>query len=249
MIEGITATTVTIITLILYNAIRLIKYNKRRVNWFRPEFDGKFFDIVTSSRIKNKPNNVPEKYRKEDETVIGDLDPAFTALAGRPIRSKHYLPEKFKSRMHKNVMAFGGGVGNDATEAYLDRLNCPLRFDDYKIIDIQDNKEYEPEWDNLGRIRKNYSLIIRTPNPFNPTNTILYIFAGIHRPGTMGAALFTQSRFAEMINEPVKGMKAFVVLAEIDVDYLGVDKEDPMITPKSIIRVYDLPYIYFAANY
>lgn len=52
-----------------------------------------------------------------------------------------------------------------------------------------------------------------------------------------------------MINEAVSGMKAFVVLAEIQADYLGADRFDPIVTPKAIVKVYDLPYKNYGINY
>ena len=80
-------------------------------------------------------------------------------------------------------------------------------------------------------------------------NKVVYIFSGIHKPGTLGAACFTQPKYANMINEAVGKMKAFAVLAEIQADYLGSDRSDPIVTPKSVVRVYDLPYKFYGVNF
>lgn len=249
-----TAVIMIIITVVASNIDRMFKYYKKRNNWFRPEFDitlGESFDIVTSSRKKRPPQNASHQYIKEDETIIGDIEPVLITLRGRIITIRHYLPERFpKSRVDENIMLFGGETSNKITKLILERTKCPLRFKGYKIIDINDKSKYVPKWDKDGRIIIDYALIIRTPNPLDrELKNIAYVFSGIHKPGTLGAAWLTHPKYASMINEAVSGMKAFVVLAEIQADYLGADRFDPIVTPKSVVKVYDLPYKYYGANY
>lgn len=252
--KSLAAIVAAVISIITSNIDRLLKYYKRRVNWFRPEFDiraDESFDIVTSSRKKGPPKTASLQYIKADETVIGDIEPVLTALRGRTIQVQHYLPERFpRLRWDDHVIAFGGEVGNEFTSLILKRINCPLRFRGYKIVDINDKTKYTPKWDKEGRLIMDYALIVRTPNPLNRgLNKIVYIFSGIHKPGTLGAAWLTQSKYANMVNDRVTGMKAFVVLAEIQVDYMGSDRQDPIVTPKSVVRVYDLPYQSYLSNY
>jgi len=253
--KQIIATIITVIfSIITSNFDRLNKYYKKRVNWFRPEFDIKpaeSFDIITSSLEKGQPENASPEYIDDDETVIGDIEPVLIALRGRTINVQHYLPERFpKLRWDENIISFGGEVGNEFTKLILSRINCPLRYKRYKIVDSKDKTKYTPKWDKEGRIIIDYALIVKTPNPLSrELNKVVYIFSGIHKPGTLGAACFTQPKYAGMINEAVHGMKAFAVLAEIQADYLGSDRFDPKVTPKSIVRVYDLPYKFYGANF
>ena len=227
------------------NADRLFKYYKRRVNWFRPEFDIKHdekFYIITSSRNKAAPKDVSPRseYRKSDEYVIGDMYPLLVALRGRKLSVQPYLPEGFPDDHHdENIMTFGGEVANGITKFLLRNLDSPLRFNKYRIKDKRENITYLPKLDVQGRIRIDYALVAKAPNP-GDENNIVYIFAGIHKPGTLGAAYFTQEKYARMINERVKGLKAFVALIEMQVDYLTPERTEPIVTPKSIIRIYDL---------
>jgi hypothetical protein len=201
--------------------------------------------------VKGEPENASPEYVEDDETIIGDIEPVLIALRGRTINVQHYLPERFpKTRWDENIICFGGEVGNEFTKLILKRINCPLRYRRYKIIDTRDKARYTPKWDKDGRIATDYALIVKTPNPFNrELNKVVYIFSGIHKPGTLGAACLTQPKYASMINEAVGNMKAFVVLVEIQADYLGSDRSDPIVTPKSIVRVYDLPYQTYGVNF
>ncbi len=251
--KSIAAIIAVIITAVTSNIDRLLKYYKRRSNWFRPEFDlkaGESFNVVTSSKDEADNERLSKsasaRYIKEDKTIIGDFEPVLLVLRGRNLEVQHYLSDSLKSRRNeiKHVISFGGGVGNDFTSLVLMKLNCPLQFKEYSIVDLKDATRYVAKWDRYGRIVLDYSLIVRTPNPLcmPELDKTVYIFAGIHKPGTFGAACFTQDKYAGMINEVVSGMKAFAVLAELQVDYIGKKSFDPIITPKSVVRVYDLPY-------
>lgn len=170
LISSIVYTIVTVIVSVaVSNFDRLFKYYKRRVNWFRPEFDlkpGESFDIITSSRKKGIPKNASRWYVVEDETVIGDIEPVLIALRGRTFKVQHYLPERFpKWRWDENIISFGGEVGNELTGLMLNYTSCPLRFNGYEIIDRNDKIKYLSKWDKEGRIIIDYALIIRNPNP------------------------------------------------------------------------------------
>jgi len=252
--QVVAAIIAVIFSIISSNFDRLIKYYKKRVNWFRPEFDlksGGSFDIITSSLSKGEPRDASRHYILEDENVIGDFEPVLVTLQGRIINFQHYLPERFpNTRIKGDIMLFGGEASNKITKLILDRAKCPLRFKGYKIIDTNDKSKYIPKWDKDGRIIIDYALIVRTPNPYDrELKKIAYVFSGIHKPGTLGAAWLTHPQYAGMINKVISGMKAFVVLAEIQADYYGADRFDPIVTPKSIVKVYDLPYMSYGANY
>ncbi|HKI54772.1 MAG TPA: hypothetical protein VJ987_11655 [Anaerolineales bacterium] len=246
-----------IISVIISNFDRLFKYYKRRVNWFRPEFDlkkGESFDIVTSSFVKNAkmPRGISEEYLREDENVIGDMKPVLIVLQGRNLRTYPYLPDGLPEiRRDESIISFGGEVGNSFTKLVLKKLSCPLRFKGYRIVDNNDNTKFTPKTDKNKRIILDYALIVKTPNPIRiEQNRMVYIFAGVHKPGTLGAAYCTQDRYAALINKAVRGMKAFAILVEIRVDYLGEENiTDPIITPKSVVRVYDLPFQHLLSNY
>lgn len=213
------------------------------------------FDIVTSSLVKKieVPKRISKDYLLEDQNIIEDMEPVLIVLQGKNLKVHPYLPQGLPEiRYDENIISFGGEVGNDFTRHVLNRLNCPLRFyrGGYKIVDNNDNTKFTPKTDKYKRIILDYALIVKAPNPFRiEQDRILYIFAGIHKPGTLGAAYCTQDRYAVLINNTVRGMKAFAVLVEIRVDYLGEESiADPIITPQSVIRIYDVSFQHLTAN-
>jgi hypothetical protein len=198
------------------------------------------------------PKRISEEYIKEDENVIGDMKPVLTVLQGRNLRVHPYLPEALPEiRRDESIISFGGEVGNSFTKFVLKKLNSPLRFRGYSIVDNNDKTKFISKVDKQKRIIMDYALIVKTPNPIRiEQNRMVYIFAGIHKSGTLGAAYCTKDQYAALINNAVRGMKSFAVLVEIRIDYLGEENiTDPIITPKSVVRVYDLPFQHLISSY
>lgn len=228
-------------------------YVKRRRSWFTPDFDAPirkedYFNTVTSSREIPGVPGAPTS--ESDSLVIGDIQPLLIVATSRNFKTFHYTAEGYEHRFNfgsagrsNNIILFGGGARNSVTEASLDALHSPLKFIDYSIIDLQNVGDvYVPVRDpSIGnRVITDFALIVKAQNPFGRDRR-LYVFAGIHKPGTRGAAKCVNPPYAGIIENATKGLSGFVALIENEVTYFGNQPRSPyMVSPKSVIKVYPL---------
>jgi hypothetical protein len=138
-------------------------------------------------------------------------------------------------------MAFGGEYGNEVTHKLLVGLDCPLRFQGYSIVDSDPIRIFRSieNTQQSDRVELDFALLVKAPNPYAPKNTI-YIFAGIHKMGTHGAALCTKPEYEDIINLATRNVKHFALLLEVQVIYRGEDSTFyDVVIPRRVVTVYE----------
>jgi hypothetical protein len=218
---------------------RVLNYFKRKRNWFTPEFDatkGKFFYMITSSIEGEHPDGSTSKkgeigdFRAYDELV------AYHQFCRRPYTVDSIGSQLLDYPTHENIISIGGESGNHVTKMLLGRCECPFRFQEYSLEDTLTKEKYLAVLDTVqnNRVKKDYALIVKSPNPNNDENKI-YVIAGIHSEGTFGAARCTHKDYKHLVNKVAKGKSVFAILLEVDVDYL---KDEQDVNPVSVVKAY-----------
>lgn len=119
----------------------------------------------------------------------------------------------------KDLIVLGGPVANDISKEIWKLISPKIPFSlelENQIIQMAD-KKYEPVVGNREKFIKDYGIIIRQPQPFNPEKTLLFCM-GCHGFATYGATLYTtEFNYAEKLADAVGKKTSFVALLEFDI--------------------------------
>lgn len=132
----------------------------------------------------------------------GDLDAMARILdrvgSTRPLlRPLVVHPSHVRERRTQNLILIGGKDTNSLTRVIAPRMGCQLESsidsEGHNVIhDSKLDKDYKVTWDaapntNGIALRKDYGVLARGRNPFNPDSQVL-ILAGAHGLGSLAAA-------------------------------------------------------------
>lgn len=120
---------------------------------------------------------------------------------------------------NENLVVLGGPLANEVAKEIWTRIspNIPFSLDTEKQSFQMTTQEYIPVLGADGKIIKDYGIIIRQPQPFNPHMTLFYCL-GCHGFSTHGTTLYlTEYKYAKKLADAVGDKNSFVALIEFDV--------------------------------
>lgn len=123
----------------------------------------------------------------------------------------------------ENVICIGGPNSNSVTKTFLELVDCRYEFDsERKLVDKQTRKKYSPVKAESGDYYvRDYGIVFKASHPSREEKR-LFIHAGCHTEGTMGAGKYIssagrggQKRLRQLAKE--LGGDTFQILIEVDV--------------------------------
>lgn len=165
---------------------------------FWKKFLGKDFKVVVGRWTGAFQAHEPSGFvGVGDANALSDLDTTFENL-GIERTLPSYADQLHGDELDTNLIVIGGPVANPLSHKILEKLKPCLTFgyhdsDDFGIYDVLEQKYYVPEQDEeTQEVQKDYSVVIRAPNPFAPEKRILLI-AGSFGFGTWAGVRFVSS--------------------------------------------------------
>jgi hypothetical protein len=126
---------------------------------------------------------------------------------------------RIKDIRDKDLIVLGGPVANDVSKEIWELISPEIPFSleiENQVLQMTD-KKYEPVIGNREKFIKDYGIIIRQPQPFNPERTLLFCM-GCHGFATYGATLYTtEFNYVEKLADAVGKKNNFVALLEFDI--------------------------------
>jgi hypothetical protein len=126
---------------------------------------------------------------------------------------------RIKDIRDKDLIVLGGPVANDVSKEIWELISPKIPFSleiENQVLQMTD-KKYEPVIGNREKFIKDYGIIIRQPQPFNPERTLLFCM-GCHGFATYGATLYTtEFNYVEKLADAVGKKNNFVALLEFDI--------------------------------
>jgi hypothetical protein len=228
----------SVILLILgYSFERFRKYFKTRSirHIWRPFLNSKNVSLILSTRLGPYPRSIPRISLLEMQGYVNISKRLSSVGIEISLKDSQVRLNEIKD---KDLIVLGGPIANNVSNEIWELIspNIPFSLEIENQVLYMADKKYEPIIGNREKFIKDYGIVIRQPQPFNPERTLLFCM-GCHGFATYGITLYvTEFNYAKKLAEAVGNKNSFVALIEFDI-------QNDSIASSKIVQCYILTHI------
>ncbi len=199
-----------------FERLRLFYKTRSIRHLWKPFLQSKKLSVVLSTRPGPYARSTPRLSLQEMLSFV-NISNRLSSIG------MEILPKDSQVRIddikNENLVVLGGPLANEVAKEVWARVspNIPFSLDTEKQSFRMSDQEYIPVLGTDGKLIKDYGIIIRQPQPFNPHMALFYCL-GCHGFSTHGTTLYlTEFNYAKKLADAVGDKSNFVALIEFDV--------------------------------